>query len=330
MDLELSVEPGYAATAYYTNGNAISWSDTWHNYTLPMPAENVTITAELTDAPITTYYTDENGEMVDNVDAIPLDNTRTTLATGTYVVNENITFTTPVTLEGDVVLILADGCTMTIDDATGSDIGLNGKISNGVFHGLTVYGQTEQTGTLVVTDASTTGIGADATYNGGIINATSIGGTNITINRGTIGPVPNSSTVVATNLVINGGVVNAKLSVTPGNLTINGGQISTPDSGLGITVMRGTLTLGCSNYSDFIYANKYTILSSTVVVKEGQTLTDGTNLYTGTLTTAQLTALANKTLRLGVYREIAGYGDSDGGYVLIASPLAESVAPTYD
>jgi hypothetical protein len=61
-------------------------------------------------------------------------------------------------------------------------------------------------------------------------------------------------------------------------------------------------------------------------VKEGQTLTDGTNLYTGTLTTAQLNDLANKTLRLGVYREIEGYDDSDGGYVLIATPFV-SVDP---
>jgi hypothetical protein len=127
-------------------------------------------------------------------------------------------------------------------------------------------------------------------------------------------------------LVINGGVVNAKLSVNMGNLTINGGQISTPDSGIGIILTRGTLTLGCSNYSDFIHANQYMMLSATAVVKEGQTLTDGTNLYTGTLTTAEIDTLANKTLRLGIYREIAGYGDSDGGYYLIATPF-ESVDP---
>ena len=63
---------------------------------------------------VTTSYVDASGTLHENVIAIPLDNTMTTLAAGWYVVNENVDYTGQITLGGDVTLILGDGKTMTV------------------------------------------------------------------------------------------------------------------------------------------------------------------------------------------------------------------------
>lgn len=62
---------------------------------------------------VTTSYVDASGTLHENVIAIPLDDTMTTLAAGWYVVNENVDYTGQITLSGDVTLILGDDCTMS-------------------------------------------------------------------------------------------------------------------------------------------------------------------------------------------------------------------------
>ena len=62
---------------------------------------------------------------------------------GTYVVCSNITYTSTVSLDDDVTLILADGCRMNIGT---SESRISGKGINGDCQSLTIYGQTLGTG----------------------------------------------------------------------------------------------------------------------------------------------------------------------------------------
>ena len=63
---------------------------------------------------VTTSYVDADGTLHEGVEAVPLNNAMTTLPTGTYVVNSDISYTGTITLNGDVNIILADGKTMSV------------------------------------------------------------------------------------------------------------------------------------------------------------------------------------------------------------------------
>ena len=104
---------------------------------------------------VITSYVEASGTLHENVIAIPLDNTMTTLAAGWYVVNENVDYTGQITLSGDVTLILGDGCTMSF--------GKEGELLNGTIiecqnHNLTIYGQSGGTGWLKAYSAQYDGI----------------------------------------------------------------------------------------------------------------------------------------------------------------------------
>jgi hypothetical protein len=232
---------GYTASAGTLSGDA-------NPYTLTMPDENVTIGATFTKTPVTTSYVEADGTLHENVVAIPLDNTMTTLAEGWYVVNENVDYTGQITLGDDVNLILADGKTMT---ASGNSHGIYGDGP------LTIYGQALGTGILTVTNTSDVGIR------------------------------------VVDDVTINGGTVTTTGIMADGNVTITGGKFTATDDP-GICSNSGAITLGWTNATDYITAESY---SGAVKVADGQTLTDGTNTYSGTLTDEQKTAIAEKTLQ---------------------------------
>ena len=132
----------------------------------------------LTDFTHITSYVDADGEH-DNVVATPLDNTMIALDEGTYVVDGNVEYSATVNFNGPVILILEDGASMSAPQIM---IGDNAP--------LTIYGQSDGTGTLTVTNSNSDGIvsQSDITINGGTINATSIHSEskNITLNGGTI------------------------------------------------------------------------------------------------------------------------------------------------
>ena len=212
---------------------------------------------------VITSYVDATGTLHENVIAIPLDNTMTTLAAGWYVVNEDVNYTGQITLGDDVNIILADGKTMT---ASGNNHGIYGDGP------LTIYGQALGTGILTVTSISDVGIR------------------------------------VVDGVTINGGTVNATGIYSDGNVTINGGKV-TSTSDPGIYSNNGTIILGLSNATDYITAESY---NGAVKVADGQTLVDdGGNIYTGTLTSEQITAIAGKTLRpvMGVVLTKDGSGN---------------------
>ena len=89
-----------------------------------------------------------------------------TLSTGWYVVAGNITNDTRIEVSGDVHIILADGCTLS-----------TGGVKAAPGGSLTIWGQTEGSGTLIADGRFTYNPGiectdASVTINGGTVNAT--------------------------------------------------------------------------------------------------------------------------------------------------------------
>ena len=231
---------------------------------------------------VTTSYVDATGTLHENVIAIPLDDTMTTLAAGWYVVNSNVTYTSGITTTGNVKLILGDDKTMSVTNTgTGNeDFAIYGD--SGSLH---IYGQSQGTGALTATANSSVAIKVDdyITINGGTVNATS------TVDVGIYG---------IDGVTINGGTVNAKGIYSDGNVTINGGKVtSTSDSG--ICSNNGTIILGLSNATDYITAESY---YGTVTIADNKSMSDGTTTYSsGTLTDGQKIAIAEKVLTAPTY-----------------------------
>ena len=207
------------------------------------------------------------------------------LAAGWYVVKDDISYTNQITYAsyptGTIHIILADGAQMAVNN--------NGKDAILLYdsHPLAIYGQSAGTGRLSVTSdriaiTATGGI----TINGGIVSATSTG--------------DGRHAIYTYN----------------GAITINGGQVTaTPgDNAMGI-ITQGTITLGLRSTSDFITANGY---YGTVNIKDGQALkAPSGNIYYGTLTDAQKSAIANVTLQPATQAEF------------IAAALPQTAADTY-
>ena len=235
----------------------------------------------------TVSYIDADGETQKSVTATVLTGSETSLDAGWYVGNSNISHEGKIDCNGDVNIILADGYTMTVNG--GNTNGLNGTSGST----LTIYGQTNGTGTLEVS-TSTGSIGAiyidgNVVINGGTVNATNTSSVGIMSANGSI--------------TINDGTVNANgkvygISASHGNVTINGGQVTASNGRDGFAINSvggvGTITLGLRKASDFIHANAF---SGQVKIKSGQRLTDGTNFYTGTLNFSQISDISGKTLR---------------------------------
>ena len=94
-------------------------------------------------------------------------NSTTTWAAGTYVVSSDVTIDGDVTISGDVELILCDGKTLTV----------NGQIANPA-NSLSLYGQTESTGKLIINSTSNDAFpifAKDLNVHGGQITTTATG-----------------------------------------------------------------------------------------------------------------------------------------------------------
>lgn len=154
-----------------------------------------------------------------------------------YVVQDKVDITALVTVKGDVHLILADECNLTV----------NGGINVSVGNSLTIYAQDKGTGTLTANGGSQqAGIGGGAFSAGG----------NITINGGTV--TANGGNSAA-------GIGGGNEGGAGGNITINGGMVkaiggdwaagigggagtSTGGAGGTITINGGTVTAQGSSY----------------------------------------------------------------------------------
>ena len=305
----------------------------------------------------TVPYIDENGQLhiLQPGQYTLLTGTETTLGTADqetwYVANTYYNYNHKLSLTGDVHLILCDGAQVYLsqeyDDDVNYDVSIKGDDN------LTIYGQTNGTGTLNSYMIFTNGA---ITINGGTINVygyQSNGATpasiltkeSFTVNGGTINtscgdngiyviPYGLENPEISYNCTINGGTLTiAGISngiYANGDVIINGGQVqATGDGGNGIVAKN--LTLGWTYATDYIYANSYSVSNNKTIVA-GQALIDNDgNIYSGTLNYAQLMAMYGKTLHPlvnAVTRTIEGYGDSTTeGWVFISSPVTGSIAP---
>ena len=235
----------------------------------------------------------------------------TRLSAGWYVVNSDITYTGDalsglVILDGDVTIILANGKTMNIGKSENEPV--TGSGIRGLGHSLTIYGQTLDEGTAgqlriytFYTSIGTAGIlSSTYTQHSGNVTINSFGNnaiyaSDITINGGkldatasTLWQWASSSDVIAlagSNITMNGGIVNA-----------TGIQEYSGNSADGIYCTT-TLTLGWRNASDRFTASSFGG-PNTVTIADGKAFTtDGTDIYTGTLSSDEKAAIAGKTLQ---------------------------------
>ena len=319
--------------------------------TLTMPAADVTVSLALrsTHAAVPVSYLDAGGTTLTH-DAVALDGTESNLGTDDeetwyFVGLPTVAFDHTLRLNGNVHLILADGCTMNVTTSNADGIAVNGS--------LTIYGQTDGTGTLnatgffagIITDSGTitisggrvtatsdkgygiTTYSGTITISGGTVNATGSKGIytdsgDITISGGRVTATSDNGYGIYINnssgtITISGGRVTATadngygIYTNGGPITISGGRVTvTSDYGTGIYTNSGTITLGCTTASDFIYASRYIVgPEGSLNIAGDQTLFDEYgNSYWGTINDYDYPH--GKTLRPGLTARQA----PDGNY----------------
>ena len=240
---------------------------------------------------VQTYYIDENGTRHD-VTATVLTGNESYIGTSNqtkwYVVNSNINYSSSLNCYGNVNIILADNKTMTVNSSTINAVD------------LTIYGQSEQSGSLNVSNPPPYVSGAIYCYpgnfiiNGGTVNANADGSMkaiycdlgNFIINCGTVNAT-NTSTSTGS-----GGIYANYVTINGGNVTANGKD----------GIFAFGITLGWRKTTDQVYANSY---SGTVKVKDGQAFKDNSgNIYVGTLNKNQI---KDKTLTPATQTEYVQY-----------------------
>ena len=235
---------------------------------------------------VTTSYVEASGTLHENVIAIPLDDTMTTLAAGWYVVNSDVAYTGTVTLSDDVKLILGDGCTMSF--------GKEGELLNATImecnnHNLTIYGQSGGTGWLKAYSAQYDGINH--------VNYYTQNSGNVVISDG------NGACIKAGEFTILGGTLDLKdvggangEIVTTENINIRGGKLWARYTGL--KTMNGKIILDYTNATDQICAYRYQPQNG-LEIADGKTLVDENGvIWSGALNDNQIVhGINNSTLK---------------------------------
>ena len=303
---------GYTAS----NGGTLEGSD--NPYTLTMPNANVVIGATFMQAPVTYLDADGNPQQCTNYTVLTGNETMLSTA-GWYVVDHNISYTGTLQYDSDINLILCDGATMNIGTSSSR---INGEClyDNSTFNSrntLTIYGQSQNTGTL---STYTKGFGSMAIYagtlviNGGHIIADASGAGGVAIF--TTNSQRDQGYDVYGDITINGGIVEATSTGTSGsadairaakNFRYYGG-IVTASSATTYAINLSNLNTGYYKYyfkwrktSDRItigsggfntlnaYSSNYGRFLSTFVDDDG-------NIYTDYVSGTKLATLAGKTL----------------------------------
>ncbi|MBR1788880.1 MAG: dockerin type I repeat-containing protein, partial [Bacteroidaceae bacterium] len=313
--------PGLTATDVQANGTALT-PDGEGIYTLTVTADvTVTVAALRSDGlqHEVNYMTADGTTQTAQAIALDGHETRTSeygsqyvdLAAGWYYVGTDIDYTgIKLRPQGNITLILADGCTMHIGTAENrTDVtGIERSICD-----LTIYGQSLDAATAgTISYEGTGGNGFDVrnytqqSGNVSISNSTFTGGIglnagSVTLNGGKLSVATNSKNAVA-------------IETSDGDITINGGQLDATATGSGNIYglcANGTnrnITLGWTNLADRIFASSYRA-SGTVKVADGQALTDGSgHIYTGTLTAEQISAIAGQELVPVLMGDVNGDG----------------------
>lgn len=251
-------------------------------------------------------YIDADGkEKTQNEFTIINNNTQITLGTTNkttwYVMTGEINYESTVSLMGDVHIILADGAQIEINAYNGvSSDDYNGIYAIG---SLTIYGQEAGTGTLTINSDKITKPGNGINAKGG----------NITINGGTLNISANQY-----------GICTSKgESSSNCDITITGGRITvTATDGIDAD---GNITLGCTKGTDYIFASSY---SGYKVIIAGQTLIDGLNAYSGTISNPSV--LSSKILAPNLFNiSDNNDGSSNSKPYIINSPEGLQLLATY-
>ncbi len=232
---------------------------------------------------VITSYVEASGTLHENVIAIPLDNTMTTLAAGWYVVNENVDYTGQITLSGDVTLILGDGCIMSI----GKDEQLNATIMDCQNHNLTIYGQSGGTGWLkAYSEDGINNVNYYTQYSGNVV---------IFDGNGACIYANNSVTLLGGTLDVESGE-GANGDISGGSISILGGKLWARYKGL--KTMSGKIILGYTNATDQIYVKAYNPQNG-LQIADGKTLVDDYGvIWSGTLDNDQIEhGINNRTLK---------------------------------
>ena len=152
------------------------------------------------------------------------------VASGTYVVDGTATCAGDLTLKGDVVLILKDGASLTVNGNIVSE-----QENSEPVYSITVFGQTECTGKLSISGSSSSIHVKNLTVHGGVVTVSGDGietEGDLTVYNGTINAT---------------GVSNAIKSTT--SITISGGEVtavSTGEEGIGMTALVAITISGSS------------------------------------------------------------------------------------
>ena len=229
-------------------------------------------TFEAVYLPVTqTTYIDRDGAEK-TVTARRLTHTNLELTAGRYVVESNIQSRNAMTISGDVELILADGATFSFyqgfdySDLDHIDCLITAQDTSST---LSVYGQTQQTGTLLLGKRHT--VLTDFAQYGGVVDSKT-GFFESTKNCQITGGSFKAAVLACDRAAILGG--NAQI----GNLPLN-----------------KSLQLGWRQAGDTIHFDRLESEETSIV--DGQAVQDESgNIYKGILSNAQVEALAGKTL----------------------------------
>lgn len=181
------------------------------NYALAEGAGTLTVETVVMGADTleeqTVTYIDANGiEQTVSATIITSEGVEPSTSGGWFAVLGNVTIDHRVSIQGNVKLILADGCSLTIDD------GINVTGNNS----LTIYGQSLGTGSLSATAKSgsgNAGIGGNSNQDGGSITANG--------SKGIPDPNGGSFPIGGGNAGIGGGI-----NGNSGSITIYGGSVA--------------------------------------------------------------------------------------------------------
>ena len=195
-------------------------------------------------------YLDEDGAPQSVPSATPVTESDTAWDNGWYVAQDSITIHSRVTVSGDVRLILADGCELTID----------GGIQVAHPNSLTIYGQSEGNGELTATAPAESNIYHAAI--GGSTNvqiwevnycgSVTINGGDVTATGGDASSGIGGGPVSGGKIVINGGTVTATggnnaagigggMQGNGGSVTINGGEVTATGGNQAAGIGSGTM-----------------------------------------------------------------------------------------
>ncbi len=246
-------------------------------YSFEMPDEDVTVSAEFNEARPSVTYIGEDGKEETITYYTVLTSNKTTLTSGTYVVIEDVNYTSQLMIKGNVKIILCDGKTLDVTtDEQFQSVLLNGTDGNGNKSSLTIYGQEKQSGKFNV--INTKGRYAFTGYSPVTIN-----GGDITFEApDELYSTDYTAISLSSSLTINNGKVKAKsFNGISGDkdITINGGQVEI--SSLGGNAGCDNVVIGADKETDYIKFgeikehkyNKYNI-AGYIKIADGQTLVD--------------------------------------------------------